>query len=146
MLRGSLIGALISQYDGPNYYLGDDGNTAWLIYGLGMADSIAVNAWYLQVANESGPLEGNFSVTQNVTNVVQSSNTYDVSPTYTWTTNSSGGFIDYLGVAKNGNFQYMQNVQSFAIDGAPANAFFQFVIYQPGFGLIANPAPVGGAP
>jgi hypothetical protein len=145
---GIAISGFMFQYNGPNYYIGGDGNTAFLIPGAGMANSIVMNVWALQVVNDSGPLAGNFTVTQDVIPVLNATSTgaYDVGSGYTWTTNSSGGLLDNIGFVNPSGTEFMTNVQNWYINGVQANTFMQGAMYSNGnlvFGMpwYANTSP-----
>jgi hypothetical protein len=61
-----------------------------------------------------------------------------------WSWGRGGGFSGTPG------FSAFQNIQHFSINGAPANSFYQFAIYQPSVypsgspTFVANPLPMSG--
>ncbi|HWW15189.1 MAG TPA: RHS repeat-associated core domain-containing protein [Candidatus Dormibacteraeota bacterium] len=143
---GIQIGYLMFQFDMPNC-CDSDGN---LIFPNVDGNATVVgSAWYLQVVNGFGwPLAGNFSVTENVNTVLMASggqqvSNIEASGTFTWTTNSSGGFVDNI-FAENpdsppmNGLAFMHNVQNWSINGVPANTFNQFFVYN-GSLQVANP-------
>jgi RHS repeat-associated protein len=140
---GIQIVGFMFQFDMPNC-CDSDGNVVFPDFD-GNATMIG-NAWYLQVVNEFGwPLAGNFSVTEDVVPVVNESspNTSLASSQYTWTTNSTGGFVDNIvfGFSSIGP-TYFQNIQNFSINGVPANTFYQYYIYGNNGLVVANPWPM----
>lgn len=135
------IGGLMFSFDMTNCCT-TDGNSVFPGYPAN--SEVIGNAWYLQVANASGePLAGNFSVTENVMTVSATPGINSPFGTFTWSTNSSGGFVDNIFVAFNNvGFAGFQTIQNFAINGAAANSFNQFYIYSNGL-KVANPWPTG---
>jgi RHS repeat-associated protein len=98
---GIQIGYLMFQFDMSNC-CGNDGNAVFPDF----PDNATMigNAWYMQVANGFGwPLSGNFSVTENVFQIANESdpNFPLATSQYTWTTNSTGGFVDNILVGFN---------------------------------------------
>jgi RHS repeat-associated protein len=110
--------------------------------GYSANDTMIGNAYYLQVANDSGqPLAGTFSVTENVTPVSATRGINPPSGSFTWLTNSSGGFVDNIFVGfSNIGIAFFQDTQRFTINGVPGNSFNQFYGYYGGL-QFANPWP-----
>jgi hypothetical protein len=137
-----IIGGYMFTFDMPNCC---DAKGKLVFPGYSATDTMIGNAYYFQVTNDNRkPLEGTFSVTENITQV-SASQGINTPPalSFTWSTNSTGGFVDNIlvGFSKIGT-GFFQNNQMFTINGVPANSFNQFYGYYNGRGLqFANPAP-----
>lgn len=136
-----IIGGFMFSFDMPNCCTSDGKS----VFPLSPADSQVIgNAWSLQVANASGqPLAGNFSVTENIT-VLASTGSTTPTPPYTWTTNSTGGFVDNIFWAfdapfNRSSYAMFEQQQNFTINGAGANSFYQYYNYYGGL-VFANPS------
>jgi len=140
-----IIGGFMFSFNMPNCC---DSNGNLIFPSKPSTDTVIGNAWYLQVANSNGqPLEGTFLVTETVAQVSASQGANQQGTyTYTWQTNSTGGFVDNIAFSFNhvGDVSF-QNVQTFSINSVPANSFNQFYAYGSRYGYsgglqFANPA------
>jgi hypothetical protein len=141
-----IVGGYRFSFDMQNGYVDQNGVNQTVFHDYPADSQMVGNAWYLQVANGSGqPLAGNFSVTEDVTFLASTGNSYSIQ--FPWTTNSTGGFVDNIFFAfdspfNRSSYAMFMTLQNFAINGARANSFNQYYNYYDGL-QFAYPRPTG---